>query len=120
MALIVDIVEPQDGIVFVTGYATTGMTVDDRLCWLRVFEPAKKRKQSPKKVAEIAVSLSIANMIVEGEPLETIAAEHAVQVGLSGDVAPLLNILQEHHWHHSNGRYHLPRKETRFIMLSGD
>jgi hypothetical protein len=119
MELMLDIIEPQDGILFITGHVTKAGSIGDVLTKLSVFAPAKKRKQSPKRLSAIEVSLTIANIIVEGEPLDTIQADRTAQIGLTGDVEPVLILLKDHQWNERNGRYHLPRNETRMILLSG-
>ena len=118
MKLVVDVVEPQDGIVFITGYVNQSLAVGDLLQELAVYQPAKKQKQHPKKLSTHTVSLAIETILVEGEPLDAISANQSTQIGLVGDPAPLLQLLSEHQWHESNGRYFLPRKETRLITLS--
>lgn len=120
MALMIDIVEPQDKILFVTGYVSNPLSVGDVLTKLEVYMPAKKRKQSPKCISETTVSVVITSIIVEGEPMEHITANKPAQIGLIGDIDNIVNLIEDHHWHESNGRYLLPRQETRFIMLSGD
>lgn len=119
MELMLDIVEPQDGIVFITGYVTDAGSIGDILTTLSIFSPAKKRKQSPKRLSAIDISLTIATIIVDGEPLDTIQADRTAQIGLTGDAIPMLALLNDHNWHERNGRYHLPRNETRMILLSG-
>lgn len=120
MGLIVDIVESQDDILFITGYISQTVSVNDTFTTLSVYMPAKKRKQAPKRLSKESVSLTVASIIVEGEPLDSIPAERVAQIGLVGNTDVVLKLVKEHHWHESNGRYHLPRKETQFIELSGD
>ena len=120
MGLIVDIVELQDDLLFITGYISQTVSVDDIFTTLAVYMPAKKRKQAPQRLSKEAVSLIVRSIIVEGEPLDSLAADHVAQFGLTGDTDVVLKLVQDHHWHESNGRYHLPRQETRFIELSGD
>jgi hypothetical protein len=120
MEFVLDIVEPREDIIFITGYVTKAGVVGDELTTLSVFQPAKKKKQAPKRLSTTMISLIVANIIVEGEPLETIPDDGMAQIGLTGDAEPLLALLKDHQWHERNGRYHLPRNETRMITLSGD
>lgn len=120
MEIVVDIVEPQDGILFVTGYVSTALDVGDQFKALAVYVPAKKKKHNPKKLSSASIDLTIETILVLGEPLETVASGQSAQIGLSGDAEPLLQLMSEHHWHQSNGRYFLPRNETRLITLSGE
>jgi len=120
MEIVLDIIEPRDGILFVTGSVVQAGAVGDILITLNVLQPAKKKKQAPKRLSSITVLLTVATIIIEGEPCDTIQADNMAQIGLTGDAEPLLALLKDHHWHESNGRYLLPRNETRMITLSGD
>lgn len=119
MELMLDIIELQDGILFITGYVVKAGAIGDVFTKLSVFAPAKKRKKSPKLLPVTDVLLMIDNIIVEGEPLDSIKEDCIAQIGLTGDADSLLALLKDHQWHESNGRYHLPRNETRMILLSG-
>lgn len=120
MGLIVDIVEPQGEILFITGYISQTLSVHDTFTNLSVYMPAKKQKHQPKRLSSKALSLTVASIIVEGEPHNSIPSDTLGQIGLTGDIDRVLQFVKDHHWHESNGRYHLPRKETRFIELSGE
>ena len=119
MEVVLDIIEPREGIVFITGYVVQAGKVGDDLTTLNILQPAKKQKQAPKRLSSGDVSLTVANIIVKGEPYDSIDADHIAQIGLTGGAEPLLALLKDHHWHERNGRYLLPRNETRIITLSG-
>lgn len=119
MDLVLDIVEIQDDIMFVTGYVAKALSVGDSLKALSVYQPAKKKKHNPKKLSSLKVDLKVETILVEGEPIEMISADNTAQVALTGNTDILLSLLKDHQWHESNGRYFLPRKETRLITLSG-
>lgn len=119
MELVLDIIEPRDGILFITGYVVQAGAVGDVLTILSVLQSAKKRKQPAQRLSTMSVSLTIASIIVAGEPLDTITGDTMAQIGLTGDADALLTLLKAHLWHERNGRYHLPRNETRMITLSG-
>jgi len=120
MDLILDIVEPQEGILFVAGSVGKALTVGDSFNTLAVYQSPKKKKHNPKKLSAIVVQLIVENILVEGEPLDTISAGTTAHVGLVGDAEPILKLMSDHDWHESNGRFFLPRKEIRLITLSGD
>ncbi len=119
MELVLDIIEPREGILFISGYVAQAGAVGDDFVALTVLQPAKKKKQAPKRLLSVDVSLSVANIIIDGEPYESVDADNTAQIGLTGDAEPLLALLKDHQWHERNGRYHLPRNETRMITLSG-
>jgi len=119
MEVVLDIIEPREGILFISGYVAQAGAVGDKFITLNVLQPAKKQKHAPKHLLSIDVLLSVANIIIDGEPHDTIQADSTAQIGLTGDVEPLLALLKDHHWHERNGRYLLPRNETRLITLSG-
>jgi len=119
MEFVLDIIEPRKGIVFITGYVVQVGTVGDVLTSLNVLQPAKKRKHPPQRLSTMDVSLTVATIIIDGEPLDTIQGDNMAQIGLTGDADALLALLKDHNWHERNGRYHLPRNETRMITLSG-
>lgn len=118
MDIVVDIVEAQDGILYVSGYVDKSLTVGDDLSYLRIYQPAKKKKQRPKKLSESSLLLTVETLIVDGETFDTISAGTLAQIGLIGDADPILRLIADHQWHESNGRYFLPRKETRLITLA--
>lgn len=119
MDFVVDIVEAQDGIVFATGYVSAAIAKGYTFRAMTIYQPAKKKRQNPKKLSSQQIELTVHTILFEGEPLETLAAERTAQIGLTGDATPLMSLLEAHQWHQSNGRYFLPRKETRLISLSG-
>lgn len=120
MTIVLDIVELQNDIVFVTGYVDQSLAVGDPLKSLIVFQPAKKRKQSPKRISSIDTALTVKTILIDGEPLDSITSNTTAQIGLVGNITALMDLVESHHWHERNGRYHLPRDETRLITLSGD
>ena len=119
MELVLDIIEAREGIVFVSGYVLQAGSLGDELTTLTVWQPANKAKQAPKCLSTIDLSLTLANIIVAGESLDSIQGDNTAQIGLTGDADALLALLKDHNWHESKGRYHLPRNETRMITLSG-
>ncbi|GEM_PF-1851175 len=120
MEIVVDIVESQEGILFVTGYVEKSITVGELFNVLTVYQLPKKKKQKPKKLSAMSIELTVETILVDGEPLEVINVGQTAQLGLTGDAEPILALMSEHQWHNSNGRYFLPRKETRLITLSGE
>lgn len=120
MDFVIDIVEPKEGICFLTGYASKALNVGDIFTLLSLFEPAKKKKQAPKKLSTSPIELTVTTLLVAGEPLESLSSGTSAQVGVTGDTTPLLDLIQLHKWHMSNGRYLLPRNEIRILTLSGD
>lgn len=120
MDLVLDIVEPQEDILFVTGYVGKSLAVGDVLSALTVYQPPKKKKHNPKKLSAVNIALTVETILIEGEPQETVEGGRTAQIGLVGDADPIVTLISDHQWHHSNGRYFLPRKETRLITLSGE
>ncbi len=117
---VIDLVEAQEGITYMMGLSLQALAIGDSLSSLCVYQAPAKGKHSPKLEQKISLALNIVLIVVQGEPQESLPADSSAQIGLEGDISPLMNLLQAHKWHHKNGRYVLPHNESRIISLQGD
>ncbi len=105
-AFTIDLIEQQGALLFVGGSSLLPLQVEDAFpTLLQDGKSAKSRRTLG------TINLRIQTLIVDGEPVDAVAADQAALLGLVGDAAPLLAAAQSLRWQ---------RKGKRLIRTSDD
>jgi hypothetical protein len=95
-----DLVEEKGDLLFVGGVALTSLAVGDRFTAL--YDYGDRPKQ-PRRCATL--DLSIAALIVDGEPVASVTAQTSVLVALAGTATPIIAAVRDRRWQRKRQRY---------------
>ena len=96
----VDLIEQKKTLLFVTGMALTDVRLGDAFSRIYQYGNSKKSKRERGIIA-----LTVDSIIHDGEPVETLPANIAGMLALSGDPDTLLAVVADLNWQHKKKRY---------------
>ncbi|MEO0597377.1 MAG: hypothetical protein AAF126_14815 [Chloroflexota bacterium] len=96
----VDLIEQKKTLLFVTGMALTDIALGDAFSRIYQYGNSKKSKRERGTVV-----LNVESIIQDGEPVETLPANTAGMLALSGDPDVLLTVVADLNWQHKKKRY---------------
>lgn len=99
MGLTIDFIEVKGSLIFAAGIALEALAVGDALTV--VYEDGKSAKSRKQRGT---VDLTIDSIIVDGEPVETAAANTTVLVALDGTWDALTDAADTLKWKRKSGR----------------
>ena len=109
----VDVIEKKKDLLFVTGLALSDIVLQDTFTALYQYGNKKKSK---KQLASI--ELTIETMIVDGEPVDTVATNSTAMIALSGDFSAIETQAEALRWRKKGGR--LIRTSDAALTLAKD
>lgn len=108
----IELLELKEDICIIGGVAVTDITLNDVF---NLLYEIGSHKNSKKKRASI--DLTVHFLVIDGEPVETVAANSSFTVGLVGNASELEAVVRDLRWKRKSGRY-LRTSDTALLLSS--